>query len=105
LKVIGGDSLETIQQLKQQIEDWEDFQGIDDEETEQEWIQAGITLYERCIEVDKENKSEYLQSLSMLCLNYGRNEKMKFSNFQRALRYLKQATYTAPKNLCRQENH
>ena len=50
------------------------------------------------LEVDKENKGEYLQSLSRLCLNYGRNEKMKFSNFQRALRYLKQATYIAPKD-------
>ena len=85
--------METIQQLKQQLEDWEDMQGIDDEEDEQEWIQAGISLYEKCIEVDRENKSEYLQSLSRLYLNFGRNEKMKFSHFQRAMRYLKQATY------------
>ena len=41
--------METIQQLKQQIEDWEDIQGLDDEEAEQEWIQDGIELYERLI--------------------------------------------------------
>ncbi|WP_129727914.1 tetratricopeptide repeat protein [Ectobacillus funiculus] len=85
--------METIQQLKQRLEDWEDMQGIDEEEDEQEWIQAGISLYEKCIEVDSANKGEYLQSLSRLYLNFGRNEKMKFSHFQRAVRYLKQATY------------
>lgn len=85
--------MKIIQQLKQQLEDWEDMQGIDGEEEEQEWIQAGITLYEKCIKVDKENKSEYLLALSRLYLNLGRNEKMKFSNFDRAVRNLKQATY------------
>lgn len=90
--------METIQQLKQQIEDWEDMQGIDEEEEEQEWIQAGIHLYEKCIQVDEENKSEYLQVLSRLYLNLGRNEKMKFSNFDRAVRHLKQATYVDPKD-------
>ncbi|MGG1674178.1 hypothetical protein ACIFOT_00340 [Neobacillus sp. NRS-1170] len=90
--------MESIQLLKQKIEDWEDMEGIDDDEAEQEWIQAGIRLFERCIAVDRENESEYLQSLSRLCLNYGRNEKMKFSNFQRAVRYLKQVVYLAPKD-------
>ncbi|WP_428911992.1 tetratricopeptide repeat protein [Niallia sp. Krafla_26] len=90
--------METIQHLTQQLEEWEDMQGIDDEEDEQEWIQAGITLYEKCIQVDKENKSEYLQALSRLYLNLGRNEKMKFSNFDRAVRILKQATYIDPKD-------
>ena len=90
--------MKTIQHLKQQLEDWEDMEGIDGEEEEQEWIQAGITLYENCIEIDKENKSEYLQALSRLYLNLGRNEKMKFSNFERAVRNLKQATYIDPKD-------
>ena len=75
MNIQGGENLESIQQLKQQLEDWEDMQGIDDEEDEQEWIQAGISLYEKCIEVDRTNKSEYLQSLSHLYLNFGRNEK------------------------------
>jgi hypothetical protein len=87
-----------IEQLKQKIEEWEDFEGIDDEEGEQDWLHEGISLYERLIEADKENEGEYLQSLSMLCLNYGRNEKMKHSNFIRALRYLKQAAYIAVKD-------
>ena len=90
--------METIQHLKQQLEDWEDMQGIDAEEEEQEWIQAGITLYEKCIEIDKENRSEYLQALSRLYLNLGRNEKMKFSNFERAVRNLKQAAYIDSKD-------
>ena len=74
------------------------YAGNDDEEDEQEWIQAGITLYEKCVQVDKENKGEYLQVLSRLYLNLGRNEKMKFSNFDRAVRNLKQATYIDPKD-------
>lgn len=90
--------METIQHLKQQLEDWEDMQGIDEEEDEQEWIQAGINLYEKCIEVDKENKSEYLQILSKLYLNLGRNEKMNSYNFGRALRNLRQATYIDSKD-------
>lgn len=90
--------METIQHLKQQLEDWEDMQGIDEEEEEQEWIRAGITLYEKCIKIDKENRSEYLQALSRLYLNLGRNEKMKFSNFERAVRNLKQAAYIDSKD-------
>jgi tetratricopeptide (TPR) repeat protein len=90
--------MEAIQYLKQQLEDWESMQGIDEEEEEQEWIRAGITLYEKCIEADKENESEYLQALSRLYLNFGRNEKMKFSNFSRAVRYLKQAAYIDSKD-------
>lgn len=90
--------MENILQLKQQLDDWENMQGIDEEEEEQEWIQSGITLYEKCIEVDKQNKSEYLQELSRLYLNLGRNEKMKFSNFERAVRNLKQAAYIAPED-------
>ncbi|WP_227939058.1 tetratricopeptide repeat protein [Alkalihalobacillus deserti] len=88
--------MENIEQLKQQLEDWADLHGIDDEEEEQEWIQSGITLYEKCIRLDKENKSEYLQALSRLHLNLGRNEKMKFSNFDRAVRNMKQAAYIDP---------
>ncbi|MCD5325383.1 MULTISPECIES: tetratricopeptide repeat protein [Pontibacillus] len=90
--------METIQQLTQQLHDWENMQGIDEEEEEQEWIGAGIALYEKIIKVDKENKSDYLQELSRLYLNYGRNEKMKFSNFTRAVRHLKQAVYIDPED-------
>ncbi|WP_102345902.1 tetratricopeptide repeat protein [Bacillus sp. Marseille-P3661] len=88
--------METLAQLKQKILEWEDMQGIDEDEEEQEWIQEGISLYEKCITVDRENKADYLQSLSMLYLNFGRNEKMKHSHFQRACRNLKQAAYIQP---------
>lgn len=90
--------MENILHLKQQLDEWENMQGIDEEEEEQEWIQSGITLYEKCIRVDKENESEYRQELSRLYLNLGRNEKMKFSNFERAVRNLKQAAYIDPKD-------
>ncbi|WP_096200008.1 tetratricopeptide repeat protein [Bacillus sp. FJAT-45350] len=88
----------TVGELKFELEMWEDNDGFEGEEEEQEWIRLGITLYEQLIKLDKENRGEYAEALSRLYLNLGRDAKMKFFHFTKAVRYLKQVTYIDPKN-------
>ncbi|ADU29388.1 transcriptional regulator domain-containing protein [Evansella cellulosilytica DSM 2522] len=88
--------MNSIEELLDWEDDWLERDGLDVGEERNAWLEEGVELYKKFIEIDKK-EPRYSITLSELYLEVGREEKIKKGNQIKAYQTLRSATLYAPK--------
>lgn len=90
-----GKSQMTKEELLNWEDDWLERECVDEGDELYAWLEEGIELYKKLIQVDPK-ESRYFVTLAELYLQWGRDEKIRKGNYHSASRLLKQASIYAP---------
>lgn len=84
-----------MQELLDLEDNWLDREGLDEGDGRNVWLEEGIQLYTRFLELDRK-EPRYSIMLADLYLQWGRDEKMRRGNYRRAYDILRRATIHSP---------
>ncbi|MBU8919071.1 winged helix-turn-helix domain-containing protein [Bacillus sp. FJAT-29953] len=84
-----------IEELLDFEDNWLDREGLDEGDGRNGWLEEGIRLYTRFLELDRK-EPRYSIMLANLYLQLGRDEKIRRGNYLRAYDILRRATIYSP---------
>jgi len=85
----------TVQELKDWEQDWMDREDPSNDLEYSSWIEEGINLYEQLIKADRQDSQSSIM-LADLYTRWGRDEKIRRGNQDKAERILRRATLYSP---------